>query len=55
LIFVYDIVSFYSENGILWGTLEAIDKYFTIDFPVDDILKLENIYLKSSPSIVMVE
>ena len=48
---VYDICfafgvavgSFYASDGILWGTLQAIDKHLKIEFPLNDRSKLEAI------------
>ena len=33
----------FSENGVLWPTLQAIDKVFKMGFPFDDEEKLEEL------------
>ena len=35
--------SFYSRRGVLWPTISAIDKAFSMGFPVNDIGRLEQL------------
>jgi hypothetical protein len=35
--------SFYRSDGILWGTIAAIDNNLEIGFPLNDVIKLEKI------------
>jgi hypothetical protein len=35
--------TFYSERGVLWPAIEAIDEVFHIGLPIDDIEKLEKL------------
>ncbi len=35
--------TFYSNRGVLWPTIEAIDEAFLIGLPIDDVEKLEKL------------
>jgi hypothetical protein len=35
--------TFYSDQGVLWPTIEAIDAVFHIGFPMDDVEKLQQL------------
>ena len=35
--------SIYVEGGVLWGTMDMIDRAFLIDFPFDDDNELKDI------------
>ena len=35
--------TFYSERGVLWPAIEAIDEVFHIGLPIDDVEKLEKL------------
>ena len=43
--FAFEIAvgTFYKSSGILWGTMEAINKVLSIGFPLHDMAKLEDI------------
>ena len=45
LCFVWGVAisTFYTENGVLWPTLAAIDVVFSMRFPVNDDAKLEEL------------
>jgi hypothetical protein len=45
--------SFYVEGGVLWGTLDMIDRAFQIGFPFDDDSELRNI-AAGFPNFLMV-
>jgi hypothetical protein len=35
--------TFFSERGVLWPTIEALDDAFDLGFPIDDIARLEEL------------